>query len=60
MKETVWNMFVRGTHLSAGSGIGLYILKEAANILGAEVSFESKLFVGSTFTLTFRKVDSLN
>ena len=25
MKDNVWSMFVRGTHESAGPGIGLYI-----------------------------------
>ena len=60
MKDSVWSMFVRGTHESAGSGIGLYILREAANVLGADVSFESKLGEGSTFTVNFRRVDHIN
>lgn len=60
LKESVWDMFVRGTHESSGSGIGLYILKEAATVLGADVSFESKLGIGSKFKVTFRKLDDIN
>ena len=60
MKESVWSMFVRGTHESAGSGIGLYILKEVANVLEANVTFDSEVGKGSTFVVTFRKVDHIS
>ncbi len=60
IKDTVWNMFVRGTHASSGSGIGLYILKESANVLGASVTFESEEGKGSRFEVRFRHVDQIN
>jgi len=60
IKDTVWNMFVRGTHASSGSGIGLYILKESTNVLGASVTFESEEGKGSRFEVRFRHVDQIN
>jgi signal transduction histidine kinase len=42
-------MFYRATNQESGSGIGLYILKDAVNKLGGQISFESETGVGTTF-----------
>lgn len=40
------------TEVAEGTGLGLYIVQEAAHILGGSVSFVSAVGHGSTFTLT--------
>lgn len=42
----------KGKHQASGTGIGLSLVKSLADIHEAEISVESKLNVGSTFTLT--------
>jgi len=37
-----------------GSGIGLSIVKQIANKLGANIQVESELNIGSTFSVTFQ------
>ena len=51
----IWDMFFRGTNKSAGSGLGLYILKESVSAIGAEVEVQSVEGEGSTFKVTFSK-----
>ncbi len=48
MKHRVFDMFFRGTHQTGGSGLGLYIVKQAAEKLGGRVSLTSKLGDGTT------------
>ena len=45
----VFKMFYRGTANSSGSGLGLYIAREAATKLGGDITFESKFGEGSKF-----------
>ncbi len=52
-REKVFEMFYRGTELSKGDGLGLYIVKEAIERLGGSVGLESEKSLGSTFTLKF-------
>lgn len=51
--DKIFNMFYRGSDRSTGSGLGLYITKEAANKLGATIDVESTYGEGSTFSLRF-------
>jgi signal transduction histidine kinase len=51
-KPKIFGMFYRGTTLSSGSGLGLYIAKEAIERLHGNISFESSYGSGTTFILT--------
>lgn len=51
--KRIFDAFQRGEmHGSAGVGLGLAIASQAAKLLGAELSVESHIGVGTTFTLT--------
>lgn len=53
IQENVFNMFFRGDDTKAiGSGLGLYILKNAVDKLEGVVSLESKINEGASFTIT--------
>ncbi|MCU0420106.1 MAG: HAMP domain-containing histidine kinase [Cyclobacteriaceae bacterium] len=47
----IFEMFYRGTDRSGGSGLGLYIAREAAAKIGATIHFVSRLDEGSCFTV---------
>jgi two-component system, sensor histidine kinase len=47
----IFDMFYRGTDKSKGSGLGLYIAKEAAEKLNATLMMNSTYGTGSTFSL---------
>lgn len=49
--EKIFQMFFRGSDRSAGSGLGLFIAKEAAVKIGGSIAVESKLGEGSKFML---------
>ncbi|MBK5284511.1 MAG: PAS domain S-box protein, partial [Bacteroidia bacterium] len=51
-KEKVFEMFFRATKTSTGSGLGLYIVKEAIEKIGGSITLESELNTGSKFTVT--------
>ncbi|WP_276132201.1 PAS domain-containing protein [Polluticoccus soli] len=57
-QEKVFDMFYRVSHKSTGSGLGLYIVKEAVDKLGGEVALESELGVGTHFTVLIPNVKS--
>jgi signal transduction histidine kinase len=44
-------MFFRGNERSSGSGLGLYILKNAVEKLGGRVYLYSVLYKGTTFKI---------
>ena len=48
-QESIFNMFFRATELSEGSGIGLYIVRQAIEKLGGKVQVRSTLDQGATF-----------
>jgi signal transduction histidine kinase len=47
----IFNMFYRGTPKSTGSGLGLFIAKEAAEKMGGSITVKSVYGAGSVFTL---------
>lgn len=47
----IFDMFYRATEQSSGSGIGLYIVKNAVEKLGGTISAVSEFGVGTTFTI---------
>ena len=51
LKPKVFEMFYRGHQDSKGSGLGLYIVKNAVEKLGGKMQLDSKEGEGSTFTL---------
>lgn len=55
MKEKIFEMFVRATDTVQGSGLGLYILKEAIIKMGGTVELESELNKGSCFIIRLPK-----
>lgn len=52
-RENVFQMFYRATETSSGSGLGLFIAKEAMDKLGGTIQLTSKEHLGTTFYLTF-------
>ena len=50
-KDKIFEMFYRGTSNSSGSGLGLYIAKEAIEKLHGSIEVETTYGKGSTFTL---------
>jgi signal transduction histidine kinase len=50
-QSKIFNMFFRGHQKSSGSGLGLYIAKEAAEKIGGNIRVQSEYGKGSTFTL---------
>ena len=50
--DKIFDMFFRASESAEGSGLGLYIVKDTADKLGAKIQVESEEGVGTTFTLT--------
>ncbi|MDN4166055.1 ATP-binding protein [Cytophagales bacterium LB-30] len=50
-QEKIFKMFYRATDLAPGTGLGLYIAKDAADKLGYTISLESVYGKGSRFTV---------
>jgi signal transduction histidine kinase len=48
----IFQMFYRGNVKSDGSGLGLYLVKEAVDKLGGSVHVTSEVAVGTTFTVS--------
>lgn len=51
--EKIFEMYFRGSTLSTGNGLGLYVVKRAAKLLNASVDLESKEGEFSTFKIEF-------
>ncbi len=47
--DSIFKMFFRSTKNASGLGIGLYIVKEAVNRMGGEISIKSEFGAGTTF-----------
>lgn len=52
-KKKVFKMFYRATELSEGSGLGLFIVKEAIEKLDGKVLLKSEMNFGSKFKIEF-------
>jgi PAS domain S-box-containing protein len=50
-QEKVFEMFYRGTKLSTGSGLGMYIVKETLEKLGGGITLKSELNIGTKFII---------
>ena len=50
-KQKVFDMFYRGTSISTGSGLGLYIVKETIEKLGGKINIESEFSKGTKFVI---------
>lgn len=51
IQSKVFNMFFRGTEKSKGSGLGLYIVKNAVEKLNGSIQLSSKLNEGTKFSV---------
>lgn len=51
-KNRIYEMFFRATERSAGTGLGLYIVKSTVEKLKGRISFESTVNIGTTFLVT--------
>lgn len=49
--EKIFDMFYRANEASDGSGLGLYIVKQTVDRLGGIIRMQSKVNMGTTFTL---------
>lgn len=50
-QEKIFDMFYRASDDAKGSGLGLYIVKEAVNKLNGDIHLKSKWGVGSNFSI---------
>ncbi|MEX2335730.1 MAG: HAMP domain-containing sensor histidine kinase [Fulvivirga sp.] len=55
----IFDMFFRASEKAEGSGLGLYIVKDIVAKLGAEISVESEVDKGTTFTIKIPEVVKL-
>lgn len=55
VQQKVFDLFYRGTDISTGSGLGLYIVKNGITKLNGFVNFESEKGAGTTFAITLPK-----
>ncbi len=59
--EKVFEMFYRATSLSSGSGLGLYIVKEAVEKIKGKIQVESELHQGTKFIIEIsNQIGNLN
>jgi PAS domain S-box-containing protein len=52
LQKNIFDMFFRGNTKSSGTGLGLYIVKNAVEKLGGQIELISKENKGSKFTIT--------
>ena len=51
-REEVFNLFARATQKNVGTGLGLYMVKEAVEQMGGQVVLDSEPNEGTTMTVT--------
>ncbi len=52
LHDDIFGMFFRGTELSHGNGLGLYLVKKAIKRLNGKIKVDSQFDEGASFTLT--------
>ena len=57
-QEKIFEMFFRATNAAPGSGLGLYIVKEAVNKLDGSIRLESKSGKGTIFYLSLPMLEA--
>ena len=55
-EKRIFHMFYRGNNMSKGSGMGLYIVKEAIDKLEGEIELDSSFGVGSMFKVVLKNM----
>jgi signal transduction histidine kinase len=58
LQSRIFDMFFRGTANSRGSGMGLYIAREAATKIDGRILVRSEYGKGSTFTVELKNITS--
>ncbi|MCZ8133914.1 MAG: HAMP domain-containing sensor histidine kinase, partial [Algoriphagus sp.] len=51
-RSDVFNLFSRATQRNVGTGLGLYMVKEAVEQMGGKIHLESQIHEGTTVTVT--------
>jgi signal transduction histidine kinase len=54
--DKIFSMFYRASNKSAGSGLGLYLVKEATEKLKGKLRLKSERGIGSTFTVILPRI----
>ncbi len=54
-QKKIFDMFVRASEQSEGSGLGLYIVKQAVSALQGSLQLESKIGQGTTFRISLKR-----
>ncbi|HEY0654580.1 MAG TPA: ATP-binding protein [Chryseosolibacter sp.] len=57
MQSRIFDMFFRGSESAKGSGLGLYIAREAASRINGNISFRSEYGKGSVFTVELKNLN---
>ena len=52
--SSIYDIYFRGSTLSTGNGLGLYVVKRAADLLGADIHLDSKEGEFTRFDITFK------
>jgi len=52
LQDKIWDMFFRGTELSKGTGLGLFIVRNAVERLNGDINLHSQPGVGTRFIVT--------
>lgn len=56
-QNEVFNLFTRATQKNVGTGLGLYMVKEAVEQMGGKIELDSVLSVGTTIKITLPSME---